>query len=157
MEWCELLWCFISCLASFWRHPFTAEHPLLSKWWNATFLPIWWRSKLIYIMDGLSLSKLLEDVNFCANYSFTFVNVYVQLAEGKHEELSQKGLNEKKRATAEDWRDGGEEQALQARNRSAAGGQRLHEWETNRPCRGKTHKHALFLKVENGALPYHGN
>ncbi len=25
---------------SFWRHPFTAEHPLLSKWCNATFLQI---------------------------------------------------------------------------------------------------------------------
>ncbi len=26
-----------SCELSFWRHPFTAEHPLLSKWCNATF------------------------------------------------------------------------------------------------------------------------
>ncbi len=25
---------------SFWRHPFTAEHPLVSKWCNATFLQI---------------------------------------------------------------------------------------------------------------------
>ncbi len=23
---------------SFWRHPFTAEDPLVSKWYNATFL-----------------------------------------------------------------------------------------------------------------------
>ncbi len=27
LEWCGLLWCFIRL--SFWRHPFTAEHPLL--------------------------------------------------------------------------------------------------------------------------------
>ncbi len=27
-------------LDSFWRHPFTAEDPLLSKWCNATFLLI---------------------------------------------------------------------------------------------------------------------
>ncbi len=32
---CGLLWCFHQLFGlSFWRHPFTAEHPLLSKWWN---------------------------------------------------------------------------------------------------------------------------
>ncbi len=31
---CGLLWCFINCFDSFWRHPFTAEDPLVSKWWN---------------------------------------------------------------------------------------------------------------------------
>ncbi len=35
---CGLMWCFISC---FWRHPFTAEDPLLSKWCSANFLQIW--------------------------------------------------------------------------------------------------------------------
>ncbi len=34
------LWCFISCLDSFWRHPFTAMDPLLSKWYKAKFLQI---------------------------------------------------------------------------------------------------------------------
>ncbi len=35
VNWCcGLLWCFYQL--SFWRHPFTAEHPLLSKWWNAS-------------------------------------------------------------------------------------------------------------------------
>ncbi len=39
MNWSGLLWCFYYQLfgLSFWRHPFTAEHPLLSKWCNATF------------------------------------------------------------------------------------------------------------------------
>ncbi len=45
LEWCGLLvdYCdvFISCLDSFWRHPFTAEDPLVSKWCNATFLQIY--------------------------------------------------------------------------------------------------------------------
>ncbi len=51
---CGLLWCFYQLFGlSFWRHPFTAEHPLLRHWCNATFLQIWWRNKLIYIMDGL--------------------------------------------------------------------------------------------------------
>ncbi len=36
---------------SFWRHPFTAEDPLVSKWCKATFLQIWWRNKLVYILD----------------------------------------------------------------------------------------------------------
>ncbi len=43
LEWCGLLDVFISCLDSFWRHPFTAEHPLLRHWRSDTFLQIWWR------------------------------------------------------------------------------------------------------------------
>ncbi len=31
-EWCELLWCFYQLFGlSFWRHPFTAEDPLVSR------------------------------------------------------------------------------------------------------------------------------
>ncbi len=41
MDWSGLLWCFYQMFGlSFWRHPFTAEHPLLSKWCKATFLQI---------------------------------------------------------------------------------------------------------------------
>ncbi len=51
---CGLLWCFYQLFGlSFWRHPFTAEDPLVSKWWNSTFLQTWWRNKLIYIWDSL--------------------------------------------------------------------------------------------------------
>ncbi len=36
-----LLWCFYQLFGlSFWRHPFTVEDPLVSKWCNATFLQI---------------------------------------------------------------------------------------------------------------------
>ncbi len=36
------MWCSYQLLElSFWRHPFTAEDPLLSKWCNATFLQIY--------------------------------------------------------------------------------------------------------------------
>ncbi len=46
LEWCGLL-CFYQLFGlSFWRHPFTAEDPLLRHWCNATFLQIWWRNKL---------------------------------------------------------------------------------------------------------------
>ncbi len=38
---CGLLWCFYQLFGlSFWRHPFTAEDPLVSKWCNATCLKI---------------------------------------------------------------------------------------------------------------------
>ncbi len=38
---CGLLWCFYQLFGlSFWRHPFTAEDPLVSNWHNATFLQI---------------------------------------------------------------------------------------------------------------------
>ncbi len=67
---CGLLWCFYQLFGlSFWRHPFTVEYPLLSKWCNAIFLQIWWRNKLIYILDGLS----------CFNYYYYyFLTVDVQ-------------------------------------------------------------------------------
>ncbi len=50
LEWCGLLWCFISCLDSHsdGTHSLTAEHPLPSKWCNATFFQIWWRNNLIW-------------------------------------------------------------------------------------------------------------
>ncbi len=38
---CGLLWCFYEQFGLlFWRHPFTAEDPLVSKWCNAKFLQI---------------------------------------------------------------------------------------------------------------------
>ncbi len=36
LECCGLLWCFYQL--SFWRHPFTTEHPLLRHWRRDTFL-----------------------------------------------------------------------------------------------------------------------
>ncbi len=52
LESCRLLvdYCDVYQLfgISFWRHPFTAEDPLVSKWCTATFLP----KQLIYILDG---------------------------------------------------------------------------------------------------------
>ncbi len=49
LEWCGLLWCFHQLFGlSFWRHPFTAEDPLVSNISPNLFL---WRNKLIYIED----------------------------------------------------------------------------------------------------------
>ncbi len=57
LEWCGLLWCFYQLFGlSFWRHPFTAEHPLLRQWCRDTFLQTWWRNKLILILDGLRVN-----------------------------------------------------------------------------------------------------
>ncbi len=55
---CGLLWGFISSLDSFWRHPFTAEDPLVSKWCHAILSKICSDEeiKLIYILDGLRVS-----------------------------------------------------------------------------------------------------
>ncbi len=69
---CGLLWCFYQLFGlSFWRHPFTAEHPLLRHWCRDTFLQIWWRNKLILISDGLRVSTFSAHFNFCVNYSFS--------------------------------------------------------------------------------------
>ncbi len=52
---------------SFWRHPFTSVDQFVS---NATFLQIWWRNKLLYILDDLKMSKLSANCHFCVIYSF---------------------------------------------------------------------------------------
>ncbi len=61
LELCGLLvdhWdSFISCLDSFWRHPFIAEDPLANKWFNAKCIHLfWWRNKLLYILDDPRVS-----------------------------------------------------------------------------------------------------
>ncbi len=50
-----ILWCFNQLFElSFWRHPFTAGYPLVSKWCNAEFLQICSNEeKRIYILDGI--------------------------------------------------------------------------------------------------------
>ncbi len=53
---------------SFWRHPFTAEDPLVSTWCNAK-----WRNKLIYILDGL------RNFYFC-NYFFSTPELAILLS-----------------------------------------------------------------------------
>ncbi len=71
MDWSGVDYCDVFIRLSFWRHPFTAEHPLLRHWCRDTFLQIWWRNKLILILDGL---------HFWLNYSFmsdqTLLNVW---------------------------------------------------------------------------------
>ncbi len=50
LELCGLLWCFYQLFGLlFWRHPFTAEDPLVSKWCHATLLQIWWRKTHLHL------------------------------------------------------------------------------------------------------------
>ncbi len=71
---CGSLWCFYQLFGlSFWRHPFTAEDPLVSKWWKDNFFQIWWRHKLIYILDDLRVSKISANINFWVNYHFKYI------------------------------------------------------------------------------------
>ncbi len=84
---CGLLWSFYQLFGlSFWRHPFTAEHPLLRHWCNATFLQIWWRNKLILILDGLRGSKcsflgltipLRTGTCFSSNFDFMLTDMFL--------------------------------------------------------------------------------
>ncbi len=60
LNWWTLDYCDVFIRLSFWRHPFTAEHPLLRHWCNA-FLPIWWRNKLLYILDGMRVITFNEN------------------------------------------------------------------------------------------------
>ncbi len=63
-------YCDVFIRLSFWRHPFTAEHPLLRHWCRDTFLQIWSRNKLICISDGLRVRTFSTNSHFCLNYSF---------------------------------------------------------------------------------------
>ncbi len=68
---CGLLWCFYQLFGlSFWRHPFTAEHPLLRHWCRDTFLQTWWRNKLILILDDLRGSTISANLHYWVNCYF---------------------------------------------------------------------------------------
>ncbi len=86
LEWCGLLWCFYQLFGlSFWRHPFTAEHPLVSKWRNATFLQIWWRKQTHLHLGWPEGEFISANLHFWVNYSFKwvydFISYYYSLYE----------------------------------------------------------------------------
>ncbi len=75
LEWCGLLWSFYQ-LFGLRRHPFT--DPLVSKWWNATFLQMlrWMikqakKTKTLRLTLGTDVvkNKILEGSNFAALHS----------------------------------------------------------------------------------------
>ncbi len=56
MEWCGLLWCFYQLFGlSFWRHPFTADHPLLS-YISPNLMKK--RTHLAFILNGLIMTLI---------------------------------------------------------------------------------------------------
>ncbi len=59
MDWSGVDYCDVFIRLSFWRHPFTAEHPLLRHWCRDTFLQTWWRNKLILILNGMRVSTFI--------------------------------------------------------------------------------------------------
>ncbi len=71
LESCGLLWCFCQLFEiSFWRHPFTAEDTLMSKWCNVKFLNLlWWRNKLIYILNRLRMT------------TFSAISVFLRISQ----------------------------------------------------------------------------
>ncbi len=70
-----LLWCFYQLFGlSFWRHPFTAEDPLVSKWCKVPLNLFWWRNQLTSFKSlkfcgatNRSLRRLPLVCNICAN------------------------------------------------------------------------------------------
>ncbi len=49
---------------SFWRHPFTAEDPLVSKWSSAEFLQICSHEETNNLLDGLKMWDIFIKVSF---------------------------------------------------------------------------------------------
>ncbi len=68
--WTGVLWIIVMYLSvfglSFWRHPFTAEDPLLSKCYISPSL----MKKLIYILDVPRVSKLSGNFHFFGGVNF---------------------------------------------------------------------------------------
>ncbi len=54
------------------RHPFTADDPLVSKWYDATFLKICSEEETISstILNGLRVSTFSANIHFWVNYYF---------------------------------------------------------------------------------------
>ncbi len=72
LEWCGLLWFFISCLDT---HSDGTHSLQRIHWWcNVTDVMLHfskWRNKLIYILDVQRVSYVLANVIFWVNYSLT--------------------------------------------------------------------------------------
>ncbi len=65
---CGLLWCFCQLFQlSFWRHPFTADDPLVSKWCNADFLQ---NSSTSWMAWGSV--NIQQMFNYCFKRKFNF-------------------------------------------------------------------------------------
>ncbi len=64
VDYCDV---FISCLDSFWRHPFTVEHPLVSKWYISPNL-FCWRNKLLFVLGDLRVNTFSGIFHFWVNY-----------------------------------------------------------------------------------------
>ncbi len=107
MDWsgvitCGLLWCFYQLFGlSFWRHPFTAEDPLVSKWCNAEFLQLfsavethlhlgWPEGEYIFskfsLLWDLSLYNIHASIT-CQQHSFPDVEKHMWRISGCLQEL----------------------------------------------------------------------
>ncbi len=62
MDWCGLLWCFYQSLIL--TAPIHCRASIADKWCIATFLQIWWRNKLILILDVMSVSPFSANIIF---------------------------------------------------------------------------------------------
>ncbi len=77
---CELLWCFNQLFGlSFWRHPFTAEDPLVIKWCNANFFLICLVKKQTHLILGWPEGKyFLSKYAYCDTYidDISIISIY---------------------------------------------------------------------------------
>ncbi len=68
INWCTgVVWIIVMFLSAVWTLILTAPIHCRGKWWNATFLQIWWRNKFIYILDGLRVSTFSSNFHFGLN------------------------------------------------------------------------------------------
>ncbi len=73
---CGLLWCFYQLFGlSFWRHPFTAEHPLLRHWCSdiSTNLMKKQTHPNLRWSEG---EHIFSRFDFCLNYSFKHTHLW---------------------------------------------------------------------------------
>ncbi len=69
---CGLLWCFYQLFtALFWRHPFTAEDPLVSKLCNAKFLQICSGEETSSSTSRLAWGRVFSFLFICSSKNFT--------------------------------------------------------------------------------------
>ncbi len=76
LDLCGLLVDYCDVLSAVWTLILTApihcRASIVSKWWNATFLQIWWRNKLINILKAWGWIPSQQIFHFWVNYSLTY-------------------------------------------------------------------------------------
>ncbi len=86
--WIVVMFLLAVWMAPFWRHPFTAECPLVRKWCNAQFLQTCWSNAETHSTTSWIAWELIVSVNFDLKFQQNFHWMFFFFAGKSHEKFN---------------------------------------------------------------------